>query len=161
MTLSLIVAVADNGVIGHQNRLPWKLLADLKHFKDTTSDHHIIMGRKTFESIGRPLPNRTNIVISRNKKLKIKNVIIKNSLNDALKFSKKEKEAFIIGGEDIYKLALPKTDKIYLTKVHTKPKGDSHFPKLNNKKWKKINCIKHKKDDKNEHDYDFCIYEKK
>jgi dihydrofolate reductase len=137
MKLSLIVAVAENGVIGHNNQLIWHLPNDLKQFKRLTTGHCIIMGRKTFESIGKPLPNRTSIIISRNLELKIDGCITVDSLENAILFAKQieDEEAFIIGGAEIYRLALPIVDKIYLTEVHHTYEGDTFFPTIDKTIW--------------------------
>ena len=140
MKISIVVAVAEKNVIGAKNKLPWYLSADLRRFKELTSGHHIIMGRKTYESIGKPLPNRTNIVITRNKNYKAEGCIVAHSLEEALKAAKenKETEAFIIGGAEIFKEALPIADKIYLTKIHKNFEGDTFFPTIDNNHWIEI-----------------------
>lgn len=160
MTISIIAAMADNRAIGYKGKLPWRQKDDLQYFKNKTLHHHTIMGRKTYESIPTPLPDRTCIVITRQKNLKLKKAIVVNTLKQALELSKKEKEVFITGGAEIYKLALPFTDKVYLTHIHAKPKGDTFFPEFDKKTWKLVKCDKHKKDDENLYDYDFCVYEK-
>jgi dihydrofolate reductase len=134
--LSLIVAVAENGVIGGGNQLLWKLPADLKRFKETTSGHAIIMGRKTYESIGRPLPNRRNIVVTR-QDLNIEGVEVVHSLEEAIAKVSEDAEAFIIGGAELYRQALPFVDRIYLTAVHQSFDGDVYFPELGSE-WKEI-----------------------
>lgn len=126
MTLSIIVAMTKERVIGYQNKIPWHLSEDLKHFKKITMGHPIIMGRKTFESIGHPLPGRENIVITRNKNYKAVGVTIVHGLEEALK--NKTGECFVIGGAEIYKAALPQADKLYLTLIHDQIKGDTFFP---------------------------------
>ncbi|RZL54772.1 MAG: dihydrofolate reductase, partial [Pedobacter sp.] len=113
--VSIVVAVSENNAIGKDNQLLWHLPADLKHFKEITTGHPIIMGRKTYDSIGRPLPNRRNIVITRTTNLSIENVEVVNTLEEAISLCKDEKEIFIIGGAEIYKHALPLTNRIYLT----------------------------------------------
>ena len=133
--LSIIVAVAENNVIGKDNDLIWKLPRDMRHFKETTTGHYIIMGRKTFESNGRPLPNRTNVIITRDKTYKAEGCIIAHSLEDAIKEAKNDSEAFIIGGGVIYELAMPLIDRIYLTKIHHLFEGDTFFPELNMNEW--------------------------
>lgn len=129
-TVSIIVAHDDNLGIGRNNQLLWHISDDLKRFKKLTLNHPIIMGRKTYESIGRPLPGRTNIVITRNKELKIEGCRITNSLDEAIKLAKEEdnEEIFIIGGGEIYKQALPLTDKLYITKVEGNYNADVFFP---------------------------------
>ena len=166
MIISLIVAVSENGVIGKDNDLPWSLPSDMKFFKQTTLGHHVIMGRKNYESIPHkfsPLPNRTNIVITRQKEYNAPGCVVVNSLNESLRFAKEngEGEAFIIGGGQIYKMALENdlVDKIYLTKVRFECEGDTYFPKLNNN-WKIIKKIQNKSDSKHRYDYDFIFLEK-
>ena len=137
MKISLIVAVAENDVIGHNNQLIWHLPNDLKQFRRLTIGHCIIMGRKTFESIGKPLPNRTSIIISRNPDFQIENCITVNSLEKAISKAKEieNEEAFIIGGAEIYRLSLPLVDKIYLTKVYHSFEGDALFPTIDETVW--------------------------
>ncbi len=166
MKVSLIVAVSENGVIGKDNDLIWHLPKDMKFFKDTTMGHHVIMGRKNFESIPhkfRPLPNRTNIVITRQSDYKAEGSIVVNSVEAALEIAKEngDKEPFIIGGGQIYKLALEANlvDKIYLTKVHHTYDGDTFFPKLRND-WKEVERIDCKADEKHAHAYSFLTFEK-
>lgn len=163
--ISIIVATAENGVIGKDNQLLWKLSADLKQFRILTTGHSVIMGRKTFESIGRPLPNRTNIVISCQKYLTLPEGVFKlNSLEKAIEFAKSQvgnEEIFIIGGGNIYGQALDLTDKIYLTEVKASIEGDAFFPNLDMNEWEEIARISHQKDDKNEYDFDFVELLKK
>ncbi|MEM1135167.1 MAG: dihydrofolate reductase [Bacteroidota bacterium] len=162
MIVSLIVAASENQVIGRDNQLPWHLPADLKYFKKITSGHCIIMGRKTYDSIGRPLPNRTNIVLSSNKNLKITGCTVVHTLNEAIDFAKAtgEGEAFIIGGASIYDAALPLTNKIYLTRVHTIVEGDTFFPELHESIWKTISKESHHKDEKHAYPFSFITLEK-
>ena len=163
MQISIIVAVAQNGVIGKDNTLLWKLSADLKRFKEFTMGHHIIMGRKTFESIGKPLPGRTSVIISTNPDLKIEGCIVVNSLENAFKVAEKagDTEACIIGGGQIYKLAMSQADKIHYTEVNLEPEGDTFFPEIDKKIWKEIARQECKADEKNESDYTFVDYERK
>ncbi|MGL4632147.1 MAG: dihydrofolate reductase [Leadbetterella sp.] len=159
--LSLIVAVANNGVIGSDNTLIWKLSDDLKQFKARTTGHTIIMGRKTYDSIGKPLPNRRNIVISRNSGLQIENVEIFGSLEAVIEHLNAEnhtEEVFVIGGEAIYKIAEPFVNKIYLTLVDAEPQGDAFFDSSPYKSWRVLNETLYSKNDKNE--YDFRVVEK-
>jgi dihydrofolate reductase len=152
MIISIIAAVSNNNVIGKDNKLPWHLPGDLKRFKELTTGHTIIMGRKTFESIGRPLPSRRNIVVTRNKDYKADGVEIIHSIKEALDLVKNEDEVFIIGGEEIYKLALPMANKIYLTRINKEYDGDAFFPELG-PEWSGTECIK-------KEGYEFCMYEK-
>ena len=166
MKVSLIVAVSENGVIGKNNDLIWRLPKDLAFFKNTTIGHHVILGRKNFESIPhkfKPLINRTNIIVSRNINYVAQGCIVVSSIEDAIEIAKKnnDDEPFIIGGGEIYKLALESNlvDKIYLTKVHHVFEGDTFFPKLNNN-WQEVNIIKNKADENHDYDYDFIFLEK-
>lgn len=136
--ISIIVAVAKNGVIGCHNRLIWYISEDLKRFKALTTGHPIIMGRKTFESIGRPLPGRTNIVVSRNAELKIDGVSVVGSIQEAIDLLPQEEELFIIGGGQIYEQALPLASKIYLTLVDQTPDGDTFFPEIARNEWREV-----------------------
>ena len=166
MKVSLIVAAAENGVIGKDNNLIWHLPKDMHFFKETTMGHHVIMGRKNFESIPhkfRPLPNRTNVVITRQTAYKADGCVVVNSVEAALHIAKQngEEEAFIIGGGQIYKLALEANlvDKVYLTKVHHSFEGDTFFPELN-KDWKEISRIQNQADEKHLYSFDFITLEK-
>lgn len=160
--ISIIVATADNGVIGQDNELPWMLPAEMKYFKNLTTGHPIVMGRKTHESITRALPGRTNIVISRDGQ-KFENCLSATSLEGALELaasSAGSEEIFVIGGETIYKLALLLADRLYLTLVHAKINGNKFF-KFNKTDWKQISIEHHKADDKNQYDFDFIVLDKK
>lgn len=158
MRLSLIAAVADNGVIGIKNQLPWKLPADLQHFKKITMGHPIIMGRKTFESIGRPLPGRRNIVLSRIKHFSIPGCEVVSTLEAALEKLKEAEEVFIIGGESVYKEAMPFAQKLYITQVHAQVEGDTFFPKWEQSKWIEVSREDHEEDEENEYSYSFIAY---
>ncbi len=157
MKVSAIVAASKNGIIGDDNKIPWYLQADFKFFKQTTMNHHIIMGRKTFDSIGKPLPKRTNIVITRNPFFVATGVLVANSMEEALSIASDngETEAFIIGGGTIYEQSLPYLDEIYYTEVQTELEGDTFFPKLNYLEWEKTEIMSHKADEKN--NYNFII----
>ena len=160
--ISLIVAIAQNRVIGKNNQMPWHFPADLKHFKKVTYGSPIIMGRKTFESIGKPLPGRKSIIISRQKdySLNFDSVEIVHSFSDAAKAAKDYEEAFVIGGSDIYKLALPFAEKIYMTKLDLEVAGDTYFPELDSQKWTLVDEEHHQADEKNPHDYSFLVFER-
>ncbi|MBT5573667.1 MAG: dihydrofolate reductase [Nitrosomonadales bacterium] len=136
--ITIIVAISENLVIGHRNTLPWHISEDLKNFKKITLNHSVIMGRKTFESIGKPLKYRRNIVISRNKNLQVSGVEIVSSLDDAICLAKSEDEVFIIGGEQIYEIALPIATNMFITKVHSTIEGDAFFPNFDENQWKKL-----------------------
>lgn len=134
--ITIIVAVSENSVIGYKNALPWNISEDLKYFKKITINHSVIMGRKTFESIGKPLKDRRNIVISRDKTLKIEGVEVVNSLDDAIFRTKDQNEIFIIGGEQIYKMAMLFATNMHITKVYTNIEGDAFFPAFDEREWK-------------------------
>ena len=166
MKISLIVAVAENGVIGKDNDLIWHLPKDMQFFKKITIGHHVIMGRKNFESIPhkyRPLPNRTNIIITRQSEYKAEECIVVNSVETALEIAKNngDIEPFIIGGGQIYRIAIEKNlvDKIYLTKIHHSFKGDTFFPELSSD-WRETNKTENKADDKHKYNYDFITLER-
>jgi dihydrofolate reductase len=149
--MRLIVAMDVNRAIGKNGALPWVLKDDLKRFKELTTGNTIVMGRKTYESIGRPLPNRTNIVISRDKSLQIEGCHVVSSVKEAMLI---DMDPFVIGGEEIYKMFLPLVDKIYLTTVHTRIKdADSFFPELDLDEWNISDYDYHFKNDRNEFDY--------
>ena len=158
--MTLIAAASENNVIGKDNKLIWHLSDDLKHFKDLTKGHFVIMGRKTFESMPKALPNRTNVVITRKLDYKAENAIVVNSLEQALQEAKSDKQPFIIGGGEIYKLAIENADRIELTRVHTTIEGDAFFPEINTNLWQEVSSEKRLKDDKNEYDYTFYRYNK-
>lgn len=158
-TLSLIVAMAENRCIGIENRLPWHLPEDLKFFKRTTLGKPIIMGRKTFESIGKPLPGRTNIVITRNSNWQHDGVIVVNTLEAATKEAAKAcaidgvNEAVIIGGEQIYRLALTYVNRMYITRVKAVVAGDAFFPEFDEALWRIADKSEHLSDERNPYDY--------
>ena len=165
MKLSVIAAVDEKGTIGSHGKIPWHLPADLKRFKELTMGHPVIMGRKTFESLGRPLPGRMNIVITADPRYKVEGCAVAHSFPDALRaagdsMAGDSGEVFAIGGEQIYKLALPRAEKIYLTRVRGAFKGDVFFPAIDEKAWRLARSEPHAKDDKNPFDYEFCVYER-
>ncbi|HCA07995.1 dihydrofolate reductase [Chryseobacterium sp.] len=158
---TIVVAMGEKNEIGFENKLLWHLPKDLKHFKDMTSGHPIIMGRKTYESIGKPLPNRTNIVISRKKNWFEEGILIVGSIKEAVKFAKKiDENVFIIGGGNIYEQTMEMVDKLEVTLVKADLQADTFFPKINPKVWKKTEEIFHEKDEKNEYDFSFQTYER-
>ena len=160
--VTFIVAAAENNAIGKGNQMPWHLPNDFKYFKAKTMDHSIIMGRKTFESIGKPLPGRRNIIISRQPTLNIEDVDVANSLQDVINYCRDEREIFIIGGAEIFNQAMPMADEILLTRVHTNIEGaDAFFPELPESDWELISQEKHNKDDKHQYDYTFEEYKRK
>ncbi|MBT7542516.1 MAG: dihydrofolate reductase [Gammaproteobacteria bacterium] len=156
MIISIIVAMSKNRVIGKDNNMPWHLSDDLKNFKKITSGKTIIMGRKTYESIGKPLPNRKNIILSR--KFEDKNIIVVKNIDEALSLSKKESEVFIIGGEDIYKQTVHMATKLYLTMIDDNIDGDKYFPEINLLNWRMINSFKCKKNESNSHNFTSQIF---
>ena len=160
--ITIVVAMGLDNEIGADNQLLWHLPKDLKHFKEMTTDHPIIMGRKTYESIGKALPNRTNIVVSRKKDWFEEGILIVGSVKEAVKFAKKiDEQVFIIGGGNIYEQTLDLTDKLEVTLVQTNLKADTFFPKIDPKIWNKTDEVCHEKDEKNEFDYCFQTYERK
>ncbi len=164
MIISAIVATDRNGIIGKDGDIPWYLSSDLKYFKKRTLGHHIIMGRKSFESIGRPLPKRTNIVLTRNPFFVASNCLVVRSLEEALQIARDngEEEAFIIGGGDIYRLAMPMLDRLYLTEVDTAVEGgDTSFPEIEAEAWTLSWSESHQADEKNDHDYTFKVLERR
>lgn len=145
-----------NREIGVDNQLPWHLPKDLKHFKEITSGHPIIMGRKTYESIGKPLPNRTNIVISRKKDWFEEGILIVGSIKEAIKFGQKiDEDIFIIGGGNIFEQTMDIADKLEVTEIKTNIEADTFFPKIDPKNWTKTDEVCHEKDEKN--NFDFCF----
>ena len=160
MTLSCIVAVSENGVIGRKNELPWKLSADLRRFKQLTTGHAIIMGRKTFDSIGRPLPNRTSIVMTRDLGYESPGVVVVHSFDQAVAACQDQQEAFVIGGEAVFREALPQARRLYLTRVHKNVEGDAYFPEAELAGWKLLQQERHSEDDKNDYPFTFCVYER-
>ncbi|MED3572073.1 dihydrofolate reductase [Cytobacillus praedii] len=160
--ISLMWAMDNNHVIGYNNQLPWHLPEDLKFFKRTTMGHPIAMGRKTWDSIGRPLPGRDNIVITRNPEFLCEGCTVLNSVEALLEFSQQNAdEIFVIGGAEIFKLILPYADKLYLTRIYDEFKGDTFFPELNMEEWSLLSREQGIKDEKNPYDYEFMIYERK
>ena len=159
-TISLIVAMTENRVIGRDGDMPWRLSSDLKRFKRITMGHHILMGRKTYDSIGRPLPGRTTVVISRAATYDDPQIRVARSLDEAIQISGADEEIFITGGAQIYELALPQVDRIYLTRIHCELEGDTFFPEVDLEKWELIEQEKHTADEKNNFDYSFLTYQR-
>jgi dihydrofolate reductase len=161
MIVSSVVAISENNAIGKDNKLLWYLPTDLKHFKQITNGQTIIMGRKTFDSMGKPLPNRRNIVITRNLDLKLDGAEVTNSLAGALSLCTTEEEVFIIGGAEIYKQAMDQTNRIYLTRVHQRFDADAYFPELDMTKWVETAREEHQPDEKNNIAFTFLTLESK
>lgn len=163
MKISIIVAKAKNDVIGKDNQLIWKLSSDLKLFKKITTGHHLIMGRKTYESVGKPLPNRVSVVISRNKSFEIPSGhVVVHSLEEAIQIciGKHLDQVFIIGGAEIYTQAIKIADELLVTHVDVSPEGDAFFPVINSKKWQVISTEHFEKDENNQHNFDFVVYKR-
>lgn len=156
--VSLIVAMAKNRVIGVNNTLPWHLPADLKHFKALTMGHHIVMGRKTYDSIGKPLPGRTSVVVSRNRKLKIDGCIVVHTLEQALAVCAAHDEIFVVGGAELYALALPIADKLYITEIQKDVQGDACFPVISHDEWREISREMHSQQEPLPLEYHFTTW---
>ncbi len=165
MKISMIAAMAHQRVIGKDNKMPWHLPADLAFFKKTTIGSPILMGRKTYDSIGRPLPKRLNIVISRNPNLKIAGCEVVHSLAQALKLANEKsvnsKELFITGGSHLYASFLPQADRLYLTLIDAQLEGDTFFPDYSQYQWQQVKRIDHQPDEKNNYPYSFVILDRK
>lgn len=166
MILSIISAIANNNEIGKKNGLLWDLPIDMKHFRETTKGHIVVMGQNTFLSIGRPLPNRRNIILTLDKDFNVAGAEVYNSIESLMESldnsTDKDEEVFIIGGGQIYRLFIDKADKLYITHVNGEfPLADVFFPEIDPNKWKTISENKHFKDDKNVYDCNFVIYTKK
>jgi dihydrofolate reductase len=163
--ISVVAATGENRVIGSKGKIPWRLPADLKRFKELTMGHPVLMGRKTFESIGKPLPGRINIVITSDPRYKAEGCIVVHSFPDALRAAENKlagdsSEVFVIGGAQVYATALPRAQTIYLTKVHGAFKGDAFFPEFSESEWHLVRSEPHEKDEKNPFAYDFLTYER-
>jgi dihydrofolate reductase len=162
MAVSLIVAVSETGVIGRDGGLPWRLSADLKHFKKTTMGHHLIIGRRTWDEVGKPLPGRTMVVVTRSRRFSSEGVHVAHSLEEALDIARDDDEPFIGGGAHIYRMALEndRVDRIYLTRIHAEVEGDTYFPKIYLNEWDLVSEEHHEADDRNEFPFSFLIYER-
>lgn len=159
MILSILVAVAENGVIGREGRLPWRLPDDLRRFKRLTTGHTIVMGRRTYESIGRALPGRLSIVLSRDPDFTTPaGVEVVGSLDAALDACAGEDEVFVIGGESLFREALPRADRVYLTRVHAEPAGDVLFPNFDETAWDRVEIEEHAADEHHVHPFTFLAY---
>ena len=162
MTVSLIWAMADNRVIGIENRLPWKLPADMQWFRRQTLGKPIVMGRLTFESFGaKPLPGRRNLVVSRNPDYVAEGAEVFDSLDAALADTENDEEVMVIGGASLYAQALPLADRLYMTLVHTEATGDAHFPDFDMAQWREVERQDHAADDKNPHPCSFVVLERR
>jgi dihydrofolate reductase len=161
MKISLVVAFDENYLIGNQNKLPWHLPADLKHFKEITMGHYMLMGRKTYESIGKPLPGRTSVIITHNPGFRASGCIIATSLSDAIKKCGNEGEVFIIGGAQVFQEAIKIATHLYATVIHNIFEGDTWFPAPDMLTWKETSREKHEPDEKNKWAYTFINYERR
>ncbi|NCX93579.1 MAG: type 3 dihydrofolate reductase [Gammaproteobacteria bacterium] len=159
--ISIVVAMTPSRVIGRENALPWRLKADLKHFKAVTVGKPIIMGRKTFESIGKPLPHRRNIVLTRDTTAEFPGAEVVHSVESATLLLKNEPEVMVIGGGEIYRLFLPKTDRLYLTLVNAPVTGDVYFPEFNTKEWQEVSREHYSADAENEFDFDVVVLDRR
>lgn len=157
MIVTIVVAISENHVIGKENKLLWHMPNDLKHFREITSGHTVIMGRKTFESVGKPLPKRRNIIITR-QQISIDGCEVVNSIESALDLCSNEEEVFIVGGAEIYRQSMHLTDRIYLTIIHQHFEGDSFFPEISTQEWEEVFREDHQPDEKNLLPYSFITY---
>ncbi len=165
MIISLIAALSENRVIGKNNDLPWHLPDDMKYFMQTTKGHHVIMGRKNYDSIPekfRPLPNRTNIVVTRQKSFSAPGCKVVNSIEAGLRIaeSNHEKEVFIIGGSKIYNQGFPLATRLYLTEIHARIDGDTYFPEFNKSHWREVSRKHHLSDERHKFPFDFVVFER-
>ncbi len=167
MHLSVIVAVAENGVVGRNNALPWYLPADLMYFKKVTMGKPVLMGRKTFESIGKPLPGRSNIVLSRDRAYAAEGVKVVASLQQAVELASDiaiidgRDELMVIGGADIYALAIPLADRLYITEVHAEVDGDAYLPAVDWSQWREVSRQRNAAVEPNRHDFSFVVYHRR
>lgn len=161
MRISIIVAMDNNGLIGKDNTLPWHLPADLAYFKKNTTGKVVLMGRKTYESIGKALPNRRNIIVTRNIEFQAQGCEVVNSIQDALEIAKNEQEIMIIGGVSFYSQTLKKADRLYITQIDSRFDGDAYFPQFDKSNFIEISKENHKADEKNPYDYSFVVLDRK
>lgn len=166
MRKAMIVAMAKNRVIGRKNQLPWHLPEDLKYFKRVTMGKPIVMGRKTYESIGRPLPGRLNVVLTRDANWQAEGVQVAQTIDTAFSRaiteakSKEKDEIMVIGGDQIYALCLPLVDRLYVTQVHAEVEGDAYFPVVEWEHWQQVSSEVHRASDNNPYDYSFVVYDR-
>lgn len=161
MKLAIIVATDQQGLIGKENDLPWKLSADLQYFRRVTMGKPLIMGRNTHESIGRALPGRKNIIVTKSEDYQAEGCTVVNSIADALLACDQFEEVMVMGGASLYEQLLPKADKLYLTQVHASLTGDTWFPEWQKNEWSELSREDHQADEKNDYDYSFIVYEKR
>lgn len=162
MRISIIAAVATNGVIGRDGGLPWRLPADMRFFKRTTMGHHLVMGRKTWASIGRPLPGRTMVVLTRDRSARIPGVVVAHELAEAVERAEAagDSELFVIGGAEIYALALPRADRLLLTRVEADVPGDVVFPEYDAAAWVEVDRQEHPVDERHAYSFAICTLER-
>jgi dihydrofolate reductase len=160
MRFSLIVAMSENRVIGRDGQLPWRLSADLRRFKRLTMGHHIIMGRKTFQAIGRLLPGRTSIVLTRRTDFRAGGALVAHDMEQAKGQAAGDDEVFVIGGGEIYRGVMPSVDRIYMTLVHANIEGDTFFPEFRSDQWQRVEQSRHTADDRNEYEHSFLVYDR-
>lgn len=162
MIISQIVAASLNNVIGINNGLPWHMPSDSAYFKEKTWGHHIVTGRRNYEAEGKALPGRINIVLTRNPNFFLTDAHVVQSLDQAIEIAENnnEEELFIVGGEEIYRLAMPVTERIYLSRIHVTIDGDTFYPEPDWNDWKEVSRIEHKNDSRNPYDFDFLVFER-
>ncbi|MCW8195737.1 type 3 dihydrofolate reductase [Proteobacteria bacterium 005FR1] len=166
MRISLIVALTDNRVIGRENKMPWHLPNDLKYFKRMTMGKPVVMGRKTFESIGKPLPGRTNVVITHQSGWRAEGVQVAHNVPEGLELATRlslidgSEEVMVIGGAQIYREVLPQAHRLYLTQIHTQIDGDAFFPEISEDEWQEVGREDHKADSANPHDHSFVVLDR-
>ena len=160
MRLSIVVAMDDNRLIGNNNQLPWHLPADLAYFKKLTTGKSLLMGRKTYDSIGKPLPNRRNIVITRNSKISISGCEVVSSVEKALILTKDEDEVMVIGGASLCEQLLPQVNRLYITKIDGEFEGDIYFPQYDDLNWRQVSCESHPKDIANAYSHHFIVLDR-
>jgi dihydrofolate reductase len=158
--LSLIAALAENRVIGRDNDLPWRMPADLRHFRRTTLGHHVIMGRRNYESIGKPLAGRTNVVVTGNRGYRAPGCQVVHSIEAALALARNDPEPFVIGGAALYAQTLAQADRLYLTLIHAEVPGDTFFPEIDAQAWHERHRERHEADAENPYPYSFVVLER-
>lgn len=158
--ISLVVAVAKNGVIGANNKIPWHLPNELKIFKSLTMGHHVVMGRRTYESINRLLPGRTTVIVTRQRDYNVPGAIVTHSLKEALDAAKDDNEIMVIGGADLFRETLPIADRIYLTRVDAEPEGDTFMPEIDMNEWRETSAQQFEPDAKHAHAYRFSVLDR-
>lgn len=158
--ISFLLAMDRNGLIGKENDLPWHLPADLKYFKQVTMGHTIIMGRKTYESIGKPLPGRKNVILTHNNRLHVEGCVVVHSVSEALEQTKSDGEIFVIGGANVFKAFYDVADRLYITEIHHEFEGDTYFTEMNMNEWQCISSTEGQLDEKNRYPHTFIVYKR-